>query len=237
MYDQDIVIFIHELIDEGIREINRLTTLYTSVISNDSDTTKRQLIANLKNNFNPFLEHYINVIEQMINDDVKVNINKYVSKLKEVSKSIIVQYRRLEIEMQATLSRTSIWDGFKVVIDDLNDNLLLNLHTLEKDSNNEVITNIEQSFIGLQNKVDSFLLSIGITNEDIQKEVRQVIDIHQYNLLDQVGDKISVLVYFGGNMARLISIAAMNKINYKAQESSFNNNAVLDKSTTKYSHI
>lgn len=215
MYDQNVVTFIHQLIDNAIKETNRLTSLYNNIISNESNKATKGLIIRLKHNFSPFLDHYINMIEEIIKEAVKFNVNMYISKLDEISKAIIIQFRRLELDTQATLAATSSWNDFKNMIENYSHQLLFDLHKLKNDSNNELTKKIEQSFMSVENKIDYSLRHLGITNDDILKGIRQVINIFQYNLLDQIGDKISILIYFGSNMTRLISTEVINRANIK----------------------
>jgi hypothetical protein len=82
-------------------------------------------------------------------------------------------------------------------MDNLYNELLFKIQLLATQSNDEVVENIRESFVNIQEKINAYLISIGITNDDLCNDIKQTIDIHQHNLLDSVDDKIIALSNMG----------------------------------------
>lgn len=232
MYDQNKVTYIHELIKRAIKEMERTTNLHINIMTRNGDYIKKRLLMGLKYDFGPFLGSHFKTIEEMINEHIRSIIADYSFKLNETDKAIMVQYKRLEIEIQTALSRVPNWFEFKSVIDDLNNEMLSRLHEIGKRNNNEVIDKIEQLFINIQNKIILYLINIGITNGSLVRAIRQLIDIYQYTLLDQIGDKIFFLISSSQNVARQLSLDIINKVNSEINEKPVNNN-IIDPSMLK----
>ena len=133
----------------------------------------------------------------MIDHNLNENANIYKDKLHKLKKIILNQYRYAEIELQGGLSKTNNYIEFKTIMDNLYNELLFKIQLLATQSNDEVVENIRESFVNIQEKINAYLISIGITNDDLCNDIKQTIDIHQHNLLDSVDDKIIALSNMG----------------------------------------
>lgn len=212
MYDQKVVMFIHEFLNNSASEISRITNLHASEIPALVETTKKQLLAALKADFGPFLADSFHLMEQIIDENIDENIGGYPSKLHEVEKLIINQYRHLEVEMQSGLSKATNVNEFKTILMNQNSALATNLRQIEKTNNSAAMMDAEKTFIGIETKVNAYFVSIGLTNESICREIKQIIDIHEHNLLSKIDDKIPALTYTGNDNVQLLFNTVLSNI-------------------------
>lgn len=219
MYNQNVVMYINDFVNKSISEISRITNLQISEIPGLVENTKKKIIASLKSDFGPFLADSFHKIEEIIDNGLDENIGQYPAKLHNVEKLIINQLRRIEIEMQGALSTSTNADNFKTVLIALNTEQAKNLVSIEKSNSNDALKAASLTFMSLENQVTSYFASIGLTNESLCSEIRQIIDIHEYNLLCKIDDKIPAMVYtandinqslFNTTMVKLVTAPAVN---------------------------
>jgi len=228
MYDQNVVMFIHEFVNKSISEISRITNVHVSEIPVAVESTKRQILAKLKDNFGPFLDNNFQLIEQIIDENIDDNLGNYPNELHEVERLIINQYRHLEIEMQGGLSKTTNINDFHTLLISLNNELAHNLIEIEKSHDREATSASERSFIGIEQKVDAYFVSIGLTNQSLWSDIKQVIDIQERNLLAKIDDKIKALVYTGNDNAQLLFNSVLSKMKTVPTVISTQNNETPD---------
>lgn len=204
MYDQRIVMFVHEYISQFVSELDKITTLYINDMASDADNAKKKLMSILKTSFGPFLSNNFYAMEKMLDDNTASNMKIYPVKLRDVEKAIINQYKRLEIQIQGGMSQSSTVDDFKILIGNINRELVSKLQDIENEYSTTAIRDIEQNYVGMQAKVNAYFVSIGLITESICLEIKQIIDIHQSNLLDKIEDKIPALTFLGVDSAKML---------------------------------
>jgi hypothetical protein len=212
MYNQNMVTFIHTFIEKSISEINRISKLYENDILTSVNHITTELIAVLKTNFEALLGDNFNLLGQMLDQNISNSVKVAPLKLHDAEKLIVNQYMRIEMGLQSGSSQVTNFADFKVLLTSLQNDLKAKHQYIEDNNDKEVVSDIEQSFFSIQTKLDAYFISTGLTNSNICKDIKQTVDIYQYNLLDSVADKIPALIHLSDNNIELLSQTLMQKM-------------------------
>lgn len=213
MYNQNVVIFISDLMKKSTNEISRITNLYVNDMSSDINNIKKRLITSLKNNFSSFLGDQFHILEEIVEDNFNNNLDTYTDKLHKVEQQISNYYKKIEIELQGGLATSSNIEKFKILMNTSFASVKSDITNIEKQNNKEAIHDANQFLIGMQNKLHLCFDSIGLTSESVCGGIIHTIDIYQNNLLDQISDKIPTLAFLGISNIDWISNAIIDKMN------------------------